>query len=709
MSSYQALYKEGLEAQQDESYDKALDCYYKIAAEDEVFPALYNNMAMCMKAMGQDKQALTIMAKAARLLPDQPEIILNYARLLSQENNWGEVEHVLTPLIEAGEENPEALFLMAKLHFENKNYPYAYEFVEKAYHKNPEAVHALILMTTCLYELDREREASDFVDLLVEKDIEDESTKVMIVGLLNAVHRYEDLIDYYHKCAFDQGFNAEAEFFYGQACKSLDKYDKAKEIFQKLLEHDPQNIDAYRGLGVVAMAEEAYEEAGDYFKKALEIKPDCSEIINNYGLVLLNLDKLDEAEKLHLKAIEYDPTRPEPWVNLGTLYNYMRHYQRSVGANMKAIEVRPSYVPGISNLIGTLREMGEIESALEWLDILFEKSPGNLAGQTNKAFLNLTIGNIKTGWEAYECRKSIPGQFPVLKNDLPEGIKFWKGEDLKGKRIFIWSEQGIGDEIMFASCFQEIVDQAEFTVIECERRLIKLFSRSFPKAVVIPRQITVDEKEKKKGRCLKQIMEHLPLDYAIAAGSLPRYLRPSLTSFPKRESYFAPDPAYLEAWGKRMKEYDGKLKVGLCWRSGNMHRQRSKYYLNLELLRPLFVIPNVQIFNLQYGDVSEELNEAKEKWGLELTCFDGLNLKDDFDHVAALMMNLDCIVTAATAMGELGGALGRRVIRFEGAPDWTRLGADERPWYPHMTSLRRIGEVSYEPLVTKAAEMLREL
>lgn len=705
MSAYKAIYEEGLALQEKASYENALACYYKVAAEDEVFPALYNNMAICMKATGQTRQALAIMAKAARLLPDRPEIILNYARLLTEAENWAELEHLLTPLIEAGDEHPEALFLMAKLHFANKNYPLAYEAVSKAHAKDPEALHSIILLTTCLYELDREEEALQYLDLLLSKTIEDEVVNVLLIGLLNSMRRYDDLADYYHKVGFDQHVNSEAQFFYGQSRYAVEDYKKAVEIFTDLLAHDPECFNAYRGLGVVKMAEKEYQEAEQYFKKAYELKPDCPEVINNYALALLQLDKLEEAEELHIKAIEYDPTRPEPWVNLGSLYNYQRRYTESVAANMKAIEVRPSYLAGMTNLIGTLREMGESEKALEWLDILFEKSPDNMAGITNQAFLYLTTGRIAEGWKGYENRKHIPEQYPLLAADLPAGVSFWEGQDLTDRRIFISSEQGIGDEIMFSSCFPEIIDRAAYTVIECENRLLPLFQRSFPKAHFIARQFKKDKSGKKMKRSLEQLKPHFPLHYAVAAGTLPRYLRTKLEDFPDRESYLKADPAYVEAWGKRMKDYDGKLKVGLCWRSGNHGYQRRKYYLDLDLLRPLFQIPDIQVFNLQYGDAIEEIKAS----GQDIISFEGLNLKDDFDHVAALMTHLDVVVTAATSMGELAGALGKRVIRFEGGPDWTRLGAPERPWYAHMTSLRRIGENEWEPLVERLVELVSKM
>lgn len=703
MSAYRALYEEGVAAQEAKSYDKALECYYKVVAEDEAFPALYNNMAVCMKAKGQVRQALSIMAKAARLLPQSPEIVLNYARLLVEQENWVELEYVLIPFMAEGHENPEALFLTAKLHFANKNYPLAYEAIAKANQKDPEVLHYVILLTACLYELERIDEATKYINFLFSKEIYDTEMNVLVIALLNSVKRYDDLSVYYRRCGFHSQFNEEAQFYYGQSRYALEDYDKAEEVFTDLIKRNPESFNGYRGLGVVKMAEQRLEEAEEYFKKAIELKPDCPEIINNYGLALLQQGRLEEAEKVHLQAIEYDPTRPEPWVNLATLYIHQRRYRDAVAANLKAIEIRPSYLAGTTNLIGTLREMGETEKAQEWLKKLFQISPDNFSATSNSAFLNLMIGNLDEGWKHYESRKLIPEQHPLLESELPPGTTFWEGEDLTHKRIFISSEQGIGDEFLFASCFHDVIDKAAYVVIECEQRLVSLFQRSFAKAHIIPRSFYCDEKGRKRARSLERLQPHLPLHHAVAAGTLPRYLRRRVEDFPKRESFIIPHPDLVKAWDKMMSPFKDKLKVGLCWRSGNLGFNRKKYYLDLELFKPLFHIPNIQVFNLQYGaDAVPEIEES----GQNVIHFPDINLKDDFENVAAMMMHLDVIVSAATAMGELAGALGRRLIRFEGGPDWTRLGQPERPWYTHITSLRRIGETEWEPQVAKCVELL---
>ena len=312
------------------------------------------------------------------------------------------------------------------------------------------------------------------------------------------------------------------------------------------------------------------------------------------------------------------------------------------------------------------------------------------------ALQELALGDITAGWEGYAFRWSHQ-YYRTWRYELP--VPEWAGESLADKKILAWREQGIGDEILFASCIPDLAKAASKVTLACTDRLVPLFTRSFPGVTVI------DAK-----RITPPNVEHFDIDFHTSIGALPRWFRPTLESFPAAGGFLTADPARVRAWHDRLTALPG-LRVGISWRSGMMTADRARSYATLEKWGPLLQVPGTTFVNLQYDDCSLALATAEDRFGVHVHSFPDLDLRNDFEGAGALMKNLDLIITIGNAVGELGGALGVPTWRLSPTPikEWTMLGTDRRPWFPSMRICQAPRTDDWEALVASLVDELGAL
>ncbi|HYH39447.1 MAG TPA: tetratricopeptide repeat protein, partial [Azospirillum sp.] len=253
----------------------------------------------------------------------------------------------------------------------------------------------------------------------------------------------------------------------------------------------------------------------------------------------------------------------------------------------------------------------------------------------------------------------------------------WDGRDLAGKRLFVWKEQGIGDEIMFASCVPDLTASNARVTLECSPKLQPLFQRSFPFATVVTPGTVPDEER-------DDFDVHLPI------GSLPRYYRRSLADFPDH-SFLVPDPERVATWRRRLEELGPGPYVGISWRGRIQTVSRSHHYTRIEEWEPILRTPGVVFVNMQYDDAAEETARIREAFGVTLHTLPGIDMWNDLDNVAALLKALDLLISAGTAVMSIAGGVGLPtwLLWVDNVENWPCLGTDRLPWYPTMRLFSR--------------------
>ncbi|PWC73066.1 hypothetical protein TSH100_31510, partial [Azospirillum sp. TSH100] len=454
--------------------------------------------------------------------------------------------------------------------------------------------------------------------------------------------------------------------------------DEALVLIGDALRIDPHFPQAWNHLGLVHEMDKRHAAASRAFARALALHPAYPEALTHLGLVhQIGGDQLggvesnraiEEAMRLHRRAIALQPDHLPAHANLGHACELTGQTEAATGHYRRALALQPGSAEANNNLATMATLVGRLEEAKSHLRRALRVDPGFALAAWNLGLMDLADGRIAEGWAGYSRRFSARQLQRARRIDRP----VWTGDALRGRRLLVWSEQGIGDEILFASCFDALNGLDGRVTVECDRRLVSLFGRSFPWVSV--RAETVDP----SGR---ETIDPPDFDLQLPAGSLPAMIRDGVARYPHRPAYLRPDPGLAARWRDRLAALPG-LKVGLAWRSQIVTTQRAAAYTGLADWADLLDLPGVSVVMLQYGDCTAELARV-ETATRRLHRWDDLNLKDDFEGVSALIANLDLVISPATAVGELAGALGTPVWRL-GTRDWTQMGTGVRPWFPTM-------------------------
>lgn len=462
---------------------------------------------------------------------------------------------------------------------------------------------------------------------------------------------------------------------YGDLLRKMGKLETARSHLQQAIARQPRLTIAHNNLGVCLQALKLPQEAEQAFRAALALEPRYKRARRNLGALFLECNRFSEAGEQLEQALALDANDAETLGQYGLALLNLRRHEDAVRALRASVKIAPKASQNWLNLGLTLQELGDLDGGLQAFNQAIKTDPNNLQAQWHRAFAYFLRGEWAQAWEDYECRvqvASLPGQL--------QGVPTWQGEPLTGKRIFLIREQGIGDEIMFASCVGKIALQAAHTTLSCDPRLIPLLARSLP-SIECVRQTLL------KGGA--GYAEHKTYDYQVFTGSIPRLLRKQDSDYPRR-AYFKADPAKIASWRNRYDELGNLPKIGVSWRGGQFYggeKRSTELAQWAELLRTT----HAHFVNLQYGSTPEELTELSAMSGKPIHHWpdsDPLLEQDDF---AAQLCALDLIISVTNATVHLAGALGLQtwtLLSYVPSWRWTMKG-DTSLWYPNVTLIRQ--------------------
>lgn len=386
---------------------------------------------------------------------------------------------------------------------------------------------------------------------------------------------------------------------------------------------------------------------------ASKIAPEEPVILNNLGICYEKAQDLDEAEKYFIKALNRNPNDDLALTNLGFVYLQKGKPERAIAICEKAIRVAPKVPHARFN-------MGQAQ---------------------------LLQGNYREGWKNYEANL---GKHQGRRERVYGTIPRWTGE--KGLTLIAYGEQGIGDEISFASCIPDLQKDAN-VIIECDHRLANLFRRSFGCDVYGTRY--------KKAKI--EWPTKYPIDATVAFGSLPGFYRNDVSEFPGTP-YLIPDPQRAIMWKALLDSLGPKPKVGIAWTGGLARTSSMRRSLELEDLLPV-LRQDATFISLQYKDCPE-VEALEESHGIKVHHWPHATQTQDVDDQAALMSQLDLVITVQQTAVHLGGALGVPTwALINKAPLWRYgLTGTDMPWYKSVRLYRQ-----QDKWVDTIAEVARDL
>lgn len=498
---------------------------------------------------------------------------------------------------------------------------------------------------------------------------------------------------------------------------------RAKSIYLRILEAAPEEPRTHNALGVLAyeageldVAESHLQRAIAAFdgeasfhnnlhlvyrrqgrladatascRRALELAPESPELFNNLGVLLKDTGDLEAAVVHFERSIALKPDFADSYYNLGNALTRLRRLDDAERQYRRAIELQPGDCETHNNL-GTLVELqGRLDEAMACYDTALQSRDDSPEAHRNRALLKLLLGNYTEGWAEYEWRWRMPG---TSRPPCPQPQ--WTGQRLDGGTILLIMEQGLGDTIQFVR-YAPLVKQRSAA------RVMLLCSRSWHALLRTAPQID---------HLVAPEDNQRPFDCYVPLLSLPMILGTTVESIPRPVPYLAAEPERVEHWRQKFASV-GEFKVGIAWQgspgfTGDYYRS-----IPLEHFARLADCSGVRLFSLQKGFGSEQLQRLPAGAPIEdlgATLDEGTGA---FVDTAAVMKNLDLVITSDTAVAHLAGALGVPVwVALQVRPNWRWfMGRDDSPWYPTMRLFRQSRLGDWTDVFTRIATELQML
>ena len=519
----------------------------------------------------------------------------------------------------------------------------------------------------------------------------------------------------------------------------------AAELALKALEQDEHNGHAWYLLAIARDKSGDFKSALRCYDAAFKLLPDQVEIANDLGRLAYRMGMKPIAEQLFLRYLERYPDSPDGANNLACAIRDQNRYGEAIDILKRIIKANPEN--GLLwNTLGTvLSEQGDFEGSITFFDEALRCDDGLFRSRYNRGNAKLPLGDIKgaledceaamthvqlgdesammrlarstillnlgrigEGWDAYEAR--LEPQFADVTNFMIDRPKWTPEADIEGKTLLLMGEQGLGDEVLFGNVLPDVIEALGpkgKLYLALEKRLVPLFQRSFPEAIVGAHATYKVDLHTIRGAPFVQDKEVIDL-WAPLASPLRRFRR-SVEAYPDRRAFLKPDPKRVAHWRRMLAKAPGGPKIGLLWKSLKLEGARARFYSPFDQWAPVLATPGAVFVNMQYGDCTAEIAEAKSRFGVDIWEPPGIDLREDLDDIAALSCALDVVIGPANATSNLAGASGAPVWLISTPGAWPKLGTDRYPWYPSVRVFDPPAFTQWEPVMRAVAEALAGL
>ena len=632
------------------------------------------------------------MEKQARAsgLPGSEKVanLLTEAILLLQKgSDYEKAETLLKNAAKIEPDNPQANYYLGIIENEYRERPEsAVKYFKKAYphmkgrhdfHNNMGVAYGKILEhENALSEFEKAHKAAP-------DDIPTVTNMLTMAAISNNMQKIDE---YFELFASIDPNNQQVKVMAAAKAREEKDFDKTESIIRELIADYPDELMYQCNLASLLGDKKNFAEGMDVLAKIMDEHPSFTQAFIGFGDLLIKQKNYTEAIPFYRVAIQIDPDSWQAYSQIGYVQHNYFEYDDAIESMKKAIEIHEKKIAAMEgseqeiahvrlNLASSLAFSGRAKEAEEQLKTIIKYRPDFTPAQWNLSLLYLATGRLKEGWKQFEWRWKMHGISDFLLHPRHFPSKLWDGSSLKGKSILLHGEQGLGDEIRMASLIPEILNMGAEVTLECERRLIDVFERSFKGIKAIPHKFNPDYE--------KTMSE---FDFQCPLGTLPMYLRPTIEDFDKKQpkSFIIPDPDRVAFWKERLDKISDKPKIGIAWRSGKLDIKRSIYYATPDELGPIFSLKDdVEFINLQYGDDCHgELEEFKRLYGVVVHNWDDIDLKNDIDDAFALTANMDLMLGASTSPTDMAPAVGvETYIYLLNLDGYAYLGAKRSPWY----------------------------
>ncbi len=508
-----------------------------------------------------------------------------------------------------------------------------------------------------------------------------------------------EAIDNLNKFINQKPNHALAIFLKADLLRKLEKNDLAIDALKEALRIKPNYLEAMFNLGQLLSDSERYEESILYFDKLIELNPKIPEVFSNKGVTLERMGKFQDAKKYFEEALKLQPDHKLTIQNYGIVFEKLGQLESAITQHNKLISMDKSDAVAYFNRACCYERLQKLDQAIEDYSRSIELDPNKTDAQWNRSLTLLCKGDYEKGWFEYEKRLRLGQAKNFYLPSSYDQFK-WNGDKelILGKRLMVRAEQGLGDTIQFCRYVKQLSQLGAIVILRVQKPLMNIL------------------------RCLEGVSElsneegsYPEFDYYCNLMSLPFLLRTSIHSIPNEIPYLKADVDKVKVWADRLGPKVNK-RVGLVW-SGGFRPDRPDLWLlnrrrNIELIQ-LFGLKTegIEFHSLQKGELPEAelVVQHLQNWDGPKIINHAYQLTD-FTETAALIENLDLLISVDTSTPHLAGALGKPVWlmnRFDTCWRWF-LHRSDSPWYPTFRIFRQKSYDDWIPVIEEVKTALDE-
>jgi len=490
---------------------------------------------------------------------------------------------------------------------------------------------------------------------------------------------------------------AEAHSNRGNAFQELKRVDEAIASYDRAIEIKPDYAEAYYNRGEVLIVLKRVEEAIVSYDRAIEIKPGYAEAYSNRGNAFQELERVEEAIASYDRAIEINPDYAQAYYNRGNALEKLKRMGEAVASYDTAIEIKPDYAQAYYNRGNSLQALKRLGEAVASYDKAVDIKPDYVEAYYNRGLIRLVLRDFYNGLIDYKYRWDTEHfSSKAQKTTIPSPKK----SRLKG-RLLIWAEQGLGDEIFYAGLLPMLSTKDVLITLSADKRLHPIYRRSFPEVDLLDRNILTNSSVDNG------------FDAQAPIGDLGLLLDIDETAIEAtRSPYLISDPIKRDGYRRTISSLGSGLVCGVAWKSVNPKFGKDKS-IDLDSLEPLFGLPGIHFINLQYGEVTEEIQHLKSNLLVDVHQVPGVDVFNDVESLLALIDACDVIVTTSNVTAHLAGSIGKRaavLVPHSTGKIWYWHENDEYSfWYPSLRLFYQDNALTWDKTIEDCSDWIKRL
>ena len=442
---------------------------------------------------------------------------------------------------------------------------------------------------------------------------------------------------------------------------------EAERLYKQMLAADPNLMDARHMLGVLKAQQGHPREAHDLIAAVVAANPRDALALANFGNVLNELERFEQALSAYDRSLALNPDYPPAWLFRGNIQQRLLRYGEAVESYNRFLRFDSNNPDAWNNRGLALQHVGRLNEALESYRRAQSLDPAMAQAFLNQGLCHMLMQDFAKGLPLLEWRKQMPD--PLEARSYPQPL--WTGaQDLRGKTLFAYIEQGFGDTIQYYRYLGLVLERGARVILSVSDKLIALLGSAFPQVELIG-----------WGKVPPAFDFHIPLaSIALAVGM-------ELKTVPVADHYLTAEPERVARWKEKLGAHG--FRIGIAWQGNQTIPGSEGKSFPVAALEGISRLPDVRLIGLQKNDGAEQLDRLPSGMAVERYDFD--TGPDGFLDTAAIMKNCDLVITADTAPAHLAGALGVPCwVALKHVPDWRWfLGTDDSPWYPSLRLFRQ--------------------